>query len=178
MIREPAFYIGRPIFSLQTMLRQISFRDPRVLPVIPNGTFGRNTYASVRSFQAAYGLPQTGRVDQTVWDAVAAAYEAALRDVFPPEVLPFWPVGQVLRPRAQNPDLYLAQAMLYVLSQRFRDLPTPTFSGTLDAATAKGLRWVQQAAGLPQNGSLDTQTWRILSSLYRGMTGPAAEPMF
>lgn len=178
MIREPAFYIGRPIFSLQTMLRQISFRDPRVLPVIPNGTFGRNTYASVRSFQAAYSLPQTGRVEQTDWDVIVAAYEAALRDVFPPQVLPFWPVGQVLQPGSRDPDLYLAQAMLYALSQRFRDLPAPIFSGVLDAATAKGLRWVQNGAGLPQSGALDAQTWRALSDLYRSMTGPAAEPMF
>lgn len=178
MIREPAFYIGRPIFSLQTMLRQISFWDPRVLPVIPNGTFGRNTYASVRSFQAAYGLPQTGRVAQTDWDVIVVAYEAALRDAYPPQVLPFWPVSRVIRPGTQAPDLYLVQAMLYALSQRFRDLSTPAFTGTLDASTAKGLRWVQKSASLQETGALDAQTWRALSDLYRGMTGPAAKPMF
>ena len=52
-MREPEYYLGRPVRSLQTMLRQIADTDSRVLPVIPDGHYGKSTYASVRSFQEA-----------------------------------------------------------------------------------------------------------------------------
>lgn len=174
MIREPAFYIGKPIFSLQTMLRQISFWDHRVFPVIPSGVYGRNTFASVRSLQGAYGLPQTGRVDQATWTAVTEAYQEALCASFPPMILPFWPVEKTVQPGGRDPNIYLVQAMLHVLAQRFSALNAPAFTGTLDAATASGLRWVQSAAELPQNGVLDAQTWHALNDLYRISTGTNA----
>lgn len=171
MTREPAFYIGKPIFSLQTMLRQISFWDQRVFPVVPSGVYGRNTFASVRSLQAIRGLPQTGRVDQATWTAVTEAYQEALRASFPPLILPFWPVETAIQPGRQDPNLYLVQAMLHVLAQRFSELTAPAMTGKLDTATANGLRWVQAAADLPQNGVLDAQTWSALSDLYRISTG-------
>lgn len=171
MRREPAFFIGKPIFSLQTMLRQISFWDRRVLPVIPSGVYGRNTYASVRSLQAVCGLPQTGRVDPSTWNAVTAAYREALCASFPPQILPVWPVGRIVPPGAQDPDLCLVQAMLHVLAQRFSGVSAPELTGRLDTATTNGLMWIQAAAGLPQNGALDAQTWRALGDLYRNSTG-------
>jgi len=38
-MREPAFYLGKPVRSLQTMLRHISEEDTRILPLIPDGVF-------------------------------------------------------------------------------------------------------------------------------------------
>ena len=71
-MREPEFYLGKPVRSLQTMLRHISEEDTRILPLIPDGVFGGNTYASVRSFQQTYQLPDTGAVDSSTWNSIVS----------------------------------------------------------------------------------------------------------
>lgn len=171
MTRAPEFYLGKPIFSLQTMLRQISFLDQRVLPVIPDGVFGPNTFAAVRSFQTAYGLPPTGRADLATWNAVADAYQTALTAVFAPTVMPFWPMGQTIRPGERDGSVYLVQAMLHVLAKQFSGLTAPSLTGALDQATAAGLRWVQAASDLKPTGELDSATWLHLNGLYRIAAG-------
>ena len=69
--------LGRPVGSLQTMLRLLSQGDSAIAPVAPDGIFGRCTLRSVTDFQRAFSLPVTGTVDDAIWRALVAAYDAA-----------------------------------------------------------------------------------------------------
>ena len=40
MISEPSYYVGRPVESMQTMLRFAAEGNNRLLPVVPDGVFG------------------------------------------------------------------------------------------------------------------------------------------
>ena len=153
------------------MLRNISDMDPRVLPVIPDGDYGGNTYASVRSFQQAYGLQETGIADEPTWHAVTQTYTQLLPQWGSPAVIPIWSQGQTIQPGQFNYHMYLVQAMLAALSHFFPDIRQAAVSGTLDPATVQNLIWLQRASGLPENGALDTATWYYLGGLYRTMTG-------
>lgn len=166
-MRQPEFYLGNPVISLQTMLRQISDFDPRILPVIPDGLYGPNTYASVRSFQEAYGLPVTGQADNATWDAISQVYSRSLPERMQPAIEPFWFPGQSVQPGQGNIHLYLVQAMLLALSTYYPELEAPPVDGFLGSATEKDLRWIQKKAGLSQTGALNTLTWHALNSLYR-----------
>ena len=170
-MREPEFFLGNPVISLQTMLRQISDADPSVLPLIPDGYYGPNTYASVRSFQEAYGLPPTGSVDLPTWRAIVDVYNRILPESLPPVTQPVWFPGQSVQPGDFNIHLYLVQAMLAALSRYYPELEAPEVSGTLDPVTERDLKWVQRAAGLPETGVLNTLTWHALNGLYRTTTG-------
>ena len=170
-MREPEFYLGKPIRSLQTMLRHISEADSRILPLIPDGFYGRNTYASVRSFQQAYGLPDTGEVDPITWDAIVAVHNKILPERFSPITAPVWPSAQAVAPGETNYHIFLVQAMLAVLADFFPAVQSPTLTGILDPVTEAGLRWVQTAGGLPVTGALNTATWHYLNGLYRIMAG-------
>ena len=171
-MREPEYYLGNPVLSLQTMLRRISDSDARILPLIPDGYYGPNTIASVRSFQEAYSLPVTGSVDQQTWDSIVSAYTRVLPEQTAPVTQPLWFPGQSVQPGESNIHLYLVQAMLLALSQYYPDLTPPDqVNGTLDASTEQGLRWIQRAAGLPETGVLNTLTWHALNDLYRTTTG-------
>ena len=170
-MRAPDIYLNNPVYSLQTMLRLLSDSDPRILPVIPDGFYGPNTYASVRSFQEAYGLPVTGEVDQQTWNAIANAYAMALPEQMQPSIEPFWFPGQSIQPGQQNIHLYLVQAMLLALSKYYPEIEPPTVNGVLDAVTQRDLQWLQGKAELPQTGTLNTLTWYALNSLYRITTG-------
>lgn len=174
-MRSEEFYTDKPITSLQTMLRHISETDPRILPVIPDGQYGSNTYASVLSFQEAYGLPPTGTVDQATWDMIVSAYDSALPAMTLPSTRPAWAIGQTVQPGQFNYHIYLVQAMLAALADFFPNLAAPAVTGTLDPVTAEGLRYVQAAGGLSQTGALNTATWYYLNGLYRTMTGDGSK---
>ena len=170
-MRELEAYLGRPVYSLQTMLRQIADSNSRVLPVVPDGRYGRNTYASVRSFQEAYGLPPTGTVDRVTWDAIVEAHNAVLPELVAPATRPLWISGRSIEPGQCSIHLYLVQGLLTALSVLFPEITSPQMSGCLDSVTEAGLRWVQKAAGLPQTGILNTATWHALNGLYRVAAG-------
>ena len=167
----PAYYLNRPIESLQTMLQTISDHDPNVLPVIPDGVFGRGTYASVLSFQKTQGLPPTGDLTPETWAAVARVYQTLYPKNTPVLAEPVWETNRVLMPNDSNYHLFLIQGLLAALSFLFADLPKPELTGMLDTATQTGLRWVQQASDLEPTGALDTQTWYYLTQLYRTVIG-------
>ena len=170
-MRDPEYYIGRPVESLQTMLRTISDTNAHILPVIPNGQYESNTYASVRSFQKVTGLPETGTVDLETWNKLVEAYNRSLLQYTIPTIRPNWFSAQKVLAGEYNRHLYLIQAMLTALSLEFPDLTAPAPTGILDLQTQTGLRWVQAASGLEQNGSLDTATWNSLNALYRTTIG-------
>lgn len=157
----------RPIYYIQTLLRQLSDVDPRILPLIPSGIYDGSTQASVRSFQAAYGLPTTGIADQSTWNAITAVHQQVRPTFLPPPSPIFWSPELTLHPSESHPHLYLAQAMLTVLAETYTELQPPAMTGRLDAATEAALRWLQQAAALPVTGRLDLAGWHALLYLYR-----------
>ena len=170
-MRGEAFFVGKPVESLQAMLRQIAAVEASVDSVIPNGRFGQDTARAVASFQRFAHLPQTGKVDLATWNAIVAAFERAAVDIAPPVTIPIWQISQVIAPGEENGHLYLIQGMLLSLSRLFGGFTPPQVNGRLDEPTAAGLRWLQRGSGLPETGALDNATWRKLSALYRSAWG-------
>jgi hypothetical protein len=73
---------GDPVAWLQTRLRAWG----RTVPV--DGRFGPGTRAAVLAFQAAQGLPRTGRADPPTWSALLEPAEPAAPLPPPPAPLP------------------------------------------------------------------------------------------
>ena len=69
---------GQSVRDLQIYLNNIAAADPDVLPVPVDGSFGPRTRLSVLSFQAREGLPPTGIVDRTTWNAITNSYKHIL----------------------------------------------------------------------------------------------------
>lgn len=137
---ESIKYTGRPIYSLQTMLRVLSQGDSRILPVIPDGIYGGNTYAAVRSYQEISALPPTGTVDYATWSRIVSDYNAS--DLF----------------RSVSTRPQVLQAMLSVISEYYPALKAEA-----------GLKRIQAASGLPQNGIPTPDTLQALYALYRSI---------
>ena len=166
-MRPNESFIGQPIRSLQTMLRVIAENDSTQPSVIPDGIYGGNTVTAVSSFQRRAGLPVTGVADQATWEAIYAAYEPALVEVGEAQPLNIiLNPGQIIRRGEQNPNIYLVQAILTVLSQVYAGITEPAISGVLDIPTSNSLSSFQQMALLPMTGELDKQTWKHLALHY------------
>lgn len=151
---EHSRFLGAPVYSLQTMLRAVSAVLPGVLPVIPDGFYGPNTFASVRSFQRQFGLPDTGTTDYVTWVKLVAAYRGTLpgvRGTFP--FLLSAPDELTLQEQA------VLLAMLQTVFRRYHGREFPE--------QAAALQWVQRSAGLAETGLPDPATQLALLGLYQ-----------
>lgn len=166
-MRPPESFIGQPVRSLQTMLRVIAQEDDLQPSVIPDGIYGNQTMNAVSAFQRTHGLPITGVADQNTWDAIVAVYEPTLTRVGPAQVVELiLQPSQVIRRGDREPNVYIIQAMLLVLSQIYQSISPPSQSGTLDEATSNALENFQELTGLPQTGEVDKVTWKHLALHY------------
>lgn len=163
-MRPDESFIQQPVRSLQTILRVLAEHDDRYRTVVPDGIYGPTTVAAVSNFQQVHGLPVTGVTDQGTWEAIVAEYEPAL--VYVAEAQPLEIIlnpNQVLGRGEASPYLYVAQALLLVLSEVYGSIGRPSQSGVLDEATADSLSSFQMLSNLPMTGELDKRTWQQLA---------------
>lgn len=160
-------FVQQPVRSLQTMLRTIASIEPNQINVIPDGIYGSQTAAAVRSFQRRQGLNPTGVVDQATHERIIQEYEQAYIEAkkAQPVQINLDP-GQVLRRGEQNNHIYLAQSMLTVLHLLDSRIPLPPHNGILDPGTAESVAAFQSFAGLPPTGEIDKRTWKDLALYY------------
>ncbi|MCQ2420026.1 MAG: peptidoglycan-binding protein [Clostridia bacterium] len=164
---ERDFYIGKPIRSLQVMLRTIAKAEGKPPAVVPDGIYGEDTVKAVSAFQSAHRLPVTGQTDNQTWNMIADCYTKQAPLVLPPEPMHIlWQPMQVIRPGEQNIHLYIIQAMLLALYQIYPELPEVRVSGSLDEATEAAVLWLQEKAGLEKTGVIDQILWSYLTKFY------------
>ena len=158
---------ANPVSSLQYMLRQLSSTYQFLPQLVVDGVFGERTLEAVMRFQREAGLPVTGVVDQTTWDAIRDAwlaqqaktgYSRATR-IFPSE-------GITVQEGETKEYLIVPQTMFNILAKQFEGITPCQADGCNGPASADNIRWLQKAAGLPQTGCMDTATWDALSHLY------------
>ncbi len=153
---------GRPVYSVQQMLRQINAQKP--LPGIPDGIYGSQTTDRVREFQRENNLNPTGEIDSETFRAIRDAYDKTIRDLKKPEASA--PHGVLFDdPQNETDILYIVQAMLDELANRFTNLERPDVNGEYDAKTQSAVSRFQEAFNLPQNG-LDKNTWDQITKVY------------
>lgn len=166
-MRPPESFVAQPIRSLQTMLRVIAQEDENQPSVVPDGIYGTQTTSAVAAFQRNHGIPSTGVTDQATWEAIVAVYEPALIRVDAAQPLEIiLDPGEVLVVGSTDPNIYVLQAVLTVLSNSYSSITPPGFSGVLDEPTSQSLLSFQELTGLPMSGELDKITWKNLAIQY------------
>ena len=162
--RDPSYFVGRPVESMQYMLRVLSQGDNRLIPVTPDGIYGQNTMAAVIAFQRANGLPSTGVMNLTTWEAlVRQSRRESVRQDFAEPIRPILNPGQVLSPGQANYHAALAQVMLRTLASVYGGIPMVQVNGVMDAPTVAAVRRFQSLGDLPVTGAADRSTWQSLA---------------
>lgn len=167
-MRAEEQYLGRPVRSLQTMLRAVAKSGAAIPYVVPDGIYGADTERAVRAFQGLFGLPVTGQADLATWQRLTEAFRNAQLHSAPaaPMQLLLQP-GQVIRPGETNGHLYLIQAMLQAIGAQYRDVPPVTITGILDVPTQAAVRWLNGVSGQPGGADFTRGSWFYLAHLYR-----------
>ena len=160
-------YVGAPIRSLQEMLRTISFVEPLLPSILPNGRYGEGTMEAVMIFQKINDLPITGNVDLATWDAIVSEHGRALEELAPPRTAElFSRAEEELVPGQRTLALYPIQGMFLALSERLSDVRRAQPTGVFDEATAQNVRWLRDRGGLAPTGIFDQAAWTLLCRLY------------
>ncbi len=170
--RDPEYFVGKPIESMQHMLRVLSKGDDRLLPVVADGIFGQNTRSAVMAFQRSRRRPATGVMDLETWELLVEAYDR--ENVLQSEAEPLIPIlnpRQTIRPGESNYHVFLVQAILRTLRCAYGGIPTLEMTGMMDAPTVAALRRFQSYSGLEPTGVLDKITWKHLARHYTMAAG-------
>ncbi len=153
------------IREIQTYLYAISLFDSRVPAIIPDGNYGNETVVTVKAFQRAYGLPDSGNVDSATWNKIVSVYREYLR--MEPRSLNCFPSGKhTVRSGDKGELVCIIQSILRSLQKYYDNFPIITSCGTYGDDTVKAVMMFQKRVGLPQNGIVDSRTWNMLVTSF------------
>ena len=155
------------IRQIQTMLREISFFDEDIERVIPDGIYGDDTGNSVKSLQRKYDLYETGEVDNDTWDKIVEVYEKNFYEgkrnvrvsIIDESKIP-------ILPGDSHSGLYVIQAMILALSDKFDNIDTVSVTGVFDPQTQRAVENIQVISGITPNGQIDRVFLNTLAELY------------
>ncbi len=153
------------IGELQRYLHDISYYDPNIPRVIPDGIYGTETADAIRAFQRQYGLNDNGETNPATWDAVVDVYRrfvetlAQSLDIFPRDV------GRIIGIGDTGLAVLVIQSILLTLSQEFGNIPPVAITGEYNTETSQAVRTFQKLTGIPQTGDVNRVTWNMLAAM-------------
>ncbi|MBQ8504453.1 MAG: peptidoglycan-binding protein [Clostridia bacterium] len=157
----------KAVSELQGYLRNISRVDSDILRVVPDGIFGEETTASVKSFQGKYGFEENGIVDYAVWTRII---EENRKAVFlfsePRQIAQISNEDLPLSYGTQSNAVYHLKTMLLYLGQKHSNFNEVTVGNVFDSETESSVRQWQRALRIPDNGIVDKTTWNLLTDYY------------
>lgn len=149
------------IAELQRYLYSISLFNSHIPQITPTGIYDHDTAEAVRKFQQIYGLPVNGETDRDTWNMIVRVYldylnsEPAAYHAFPSR-------DYIVRDGDTGQVVYVIQAMLNDLGNKYDNSPAPDVCGDFNLTTADAVKAFQQKVGLPENGCVDSGTWNML----------------
>lgn len=166
-IAPPWVTLGNPVYSLQTMLRTISFYQPTIPSVVATGNFDEATLEAVMLYQRDFYPPVTGVVNYGTWQSITQMYFEALSHLSPPTPCAGYPFEDFqIQPNTQTVHLPVLQGMLYSLSYVLDNIKQGEVNGMHSGETLDNIMALQQRSGLSPTGVIDRETWNMLSRLY------------
>ena len=159
------------IRELQTMLHTISYYNPAIPRIVPDGIYSAATAAAVRDFQQFYGLRVTGEVNSATWEKIAEISQELAENV--PEPLEAFPPKKntVISLGDRNFTVYVIQSILHELSEKYSDIPDCGISGIFEPDTQRAIQPFQRMCGLPVTGGVDCKTWNMLANAGAELLG-------
>ena len=163
---------GQGVLILQYYLEFISLFVSGVQAAAPDGVFGEETDASVRSFQRTYGLSTTGIVDRALWTQIQNTYYNILGSVsydFDEGLILPYP-GRVLALGASGDDVVALQEYLNYIAKTYTDIPIINVDGDFGVATESAVIAFNRIFGLPgDEGRVNALTWKTITDIYEDL---------
>ncbi len=160
--------VGNPVRVLQYYLSFIAAYNSAVSAPAIDGTFGQATLASVKEFQGAYGLDQSGIVDEQTWNKLNEVYLGIIASN-PPQFLANEPVpypGTPLRIGSSGEAVRVLQQRLNFISEFFDNITPVEETGYFGEQTQASVNSFLRDVGLPERGFVGPGAWKQIEDTY------------
>lgn len=159
---------GIPTATVQYYLSIIAYFNGSLQPVPLSGFFDSGTVAAVERFQAFYGLPVTGVVDNATWNTIDRIYTetvAALPDGYQGDNAKLYP-GYFLSEGMRGENITDLQTYLNLIGSNIEAVPVVPVTGYFGEQTENAVRIFQQLYGIPVSGAVGPVTWYQIAREY------------
>lgn len=157
------------IRNLQRYLRQLSYFDEDISPIVINGIWNDETQNALLEFQRKNHIPPTGVADEQTWNLLFSQYKNSLEENSPPSSVPFFPrqpSNESLGIGDTGFVVAVIQYMLCELSVIYDNLENVEINGIYDENTQAAISEFQKRNLFSQNGRVDKRTWDRLVISY------------
>lgn len=152
------------IKELQRLLYDISFYDPLIPPISPDGIYDEQTAGAVREFQRIYGMPQTGTINSQTWEKLIEVYNRYYGEILKPDV---FRRDYELVPGSAGADIYILQVMLNTIGKRYSNIPFVEMTGIYDAPTEGSVESFRRVSGSnAQSEGVNAELWNDIVSHF------------
>lgn len=162
---------GAQTQNIQYFLSYLSEFYSEIPQINIDGVFGVQTENAVKSFQALFELPVTGRVDLATYDTLYRTYLGFIQAIpfkyLDGEIYPY--PGIPLRRGSQSEVVRLLQEYLNYISQFIDQIPSVSPTGYFGQLTEEAVIALQRLYGIEPNGTVGAQTWNTITSLYNDL---------
>jgi peptidoglycan hydrolase-like protein with peptidoglycan-binding domain len=162
---------GDGVRTLQYFIDYVSAYYESIPSLTVDGTFGSSTEGAVREVQRTFGLPVTGVVDASTWEALYRAYLGIVETIplsyTEGASVPF--PGRILRIGSDGEDVRLMQQYLNFINESFPEIPRIDPTGYFGERTEESVLAFQRRFGLNDTGIVGAATWDSIASLYQDL---------
>lgn len=168
---------GVDVGTLQYYLNIIAYFNPNLNLSPLDSNFGPDTTQAVREFQAFYGLPVTGVVEEDTWrtldkiyidtvSSLPADYTGGRAKLYP---------GYFLSEGLRNESVGDLQTYLSTIGSVFPEIPQIPITNYYGTQTRDAVFAFQRLFGLPENGAVGPVTWYYIAREYDNILFPNQE---
>ena len=159
---------GSEVQEIQFYLRRISIFNPTVISPKLDGIFGEGTRSAVISFQKAYGLAQTGIVNESVWKRIVEVYNGTNDNIDEPDyggdARPY--PGYTVRRGAVGDDVLYIQSRINAINSVFPIVKITEEDGIFGRLTAEQVNSFAIIFGIRAGGEVNERVWNKINEIY------------
>ncbi len=170
---------GVGVISVQYLLKYVAEYENTVPSPETSGVYDAATEESIKAFQRTYGLPETGITDERTYARLFDVYNAIILSLPPSQfigtVRPY--PGYILSDGFEGEYVRYLQEYLNAIASVFVQVEPVTVDGIFGIETENAVKAVQELAGIPITGRVNTVTWEVIGELYSGIySGQISSP--
>lgn len=165
---------GQGVYTLQLMINFLSEYYDTVPQVAEDGVYGPSTTSAVSAFQRVYGLPVDGVVGPLTWESMYNAIKGIYiangqlaQFSTAPAFAPY--PGMPLTIGTRGNAVMTLQNHINDVAPVFSQITPVNATGNYGLNTKTAVSEIQNRMNLPQNGSVDEETWNGIERLHQNI---------
>jgi peptidoglycan hydrolase-like protein with peptidoglycan-binding domain len=155
------------ISEIQRYLRNISYLHPELPRIALSEKYDSQTKTAVEEFQKFSGIPVTGIVDYSTWNAIVRENDLHIKSKEMPYKLPCRSIDFGNIKIGYSGDIvYALKIMLNNFCRKYKNYKHLEINDKYDYETEVAVKEFQKISMLPVTGIVDKETWNTMISIY------------